>query len=211
MLKEYMAELQKMPLLEREEELSLWKRYAEGDKAAYTQLMTSYQPLVFKIAISFRLDENQTMELIQEGMLGLLEAAERFEYERGIAFSVFAQHRIRGRILNFMQKEYSVKGFSLDDVNSAGITWGECLVSNEITPVEAAERSLINDKVTQALKRLPAKEQQIITGMYLEDRTASYMADSINISIGHVYRLQKKGVRRIRGMLSRFIRDIKRS
>lgn len=43
--------------------------------------------------------------------------------------------------------------------------------------------------------------------MYLEDQTAQFVADSIDVSLGHVYRLQKQGVRRIRGMLSRFIHD----
>ena len=50
MLKEYLAELQKTPLLSREEETELWQRYAGGDQEAYNKLMTSYQPLVFKTA-----------------------------------------------------------------------------------------------------------------------------------------------------------------
>ena len=40
MLKEYLAELQKTPLLSREEETELWQRYAGGDKEAYNKLMT---------------------------------------------------------------------------------------------------------------------------------------------------------------------------
>jgi RNA polymerase sporulation-specific sigma factor len=58
---------------------------------------------------------------------------------------------------------------------------------------------------------LPEKEQKVITGMYLEDRPAQAVAEAIDISRGHVYRLQKKGVRRIRGMLSRFIHDFNKS
>ena len=41
----------------------------------------------------------------------------------------------------------------------------------------------------------------------LRRKTAQSVADAIDVSLGHVYRLQKKGVRRIRGMLSRFIHD----
>ncbi len=61
--------------------------------------------------------------------------------------------------------------------------------------------------MAQAMDRLPMKEQQVLQGMYLEDQTAQFVADSIDVSLGHVYRLQKQGVRRIRGMLSRFIHD----
>ena len=81
MLKEYLAELQKTPLLTREEEAQLWQLYAGGDREAYNKLMTSYQPLVFKIAAGFKMPEPQLMELVQEGMLGLLEAAERYDYK----------------------------------------------------------------------------------------------------------------------------------
>ena len=106
MLQQYLAELQKIDLLELEEELALWRSWAEGDQGAYRKIITAYQPLVFKIAMAFRLAEAQTLELIQEGTVGLLEAAEKFDYERGVAFSIFASHRIRGRMLDFLQVEY---------------------------------------------------------------------------------------------------------
>ena len=210
MLKEYLAELQKTPLLTREEETELWQLYAGGDREAYNKLMTSYQPLVFKIAAGFKLSEPQLMELVQEGMLGLLEAAERYDYKRGVAFSVFAMHRIRGRMLDFLQQDES-RSFSLDDTNAAGVAWAEVLASSGRTPFEEAELSMLTDRVAQALHRLPEKEQQVLTGIYLEDRTAADMADSIHVSQGHIYRLQKRGVKRIRGMLSHFIADLKRS
>ena len=202
MLKEYLAELQKTPL---------WQRYAGGDKEAYNKLMMSYQPLVFKTAAGFKLPEQQMMELVQEGMLGLLEAAERYDYKRGIAFSVFAVHRIRGRMLDFLHVEDGAKSFSLDDTNSSGIAWADVLAASGRTPFEEAELNMITDRVAQALQRLPAKEQQVLTGIYLEDRSAADMADSIHVSLGHIYRLQKQGVKRIRGMLSHFMADLKRS
>ena len=209
MLKEYLAELQKTPLLSREEETELWQRYAGGDQEAYNKLMTSYQPLVFKTAAGFKLPEQQTMELVQEGMLGLLEAAERYDYKLGIAFSVFAVHRIRGRMLDFLHVEDGAKSFSLDDTNAAGVAWADVLAASGRTPFEEAELNMITDRVAQALQRLPAKEQQVLTGIYLEDRSAADMADSIHVSLGHIYRLQKQGVKRIRGMLSHFMADLK--
>ena len=90
MLQQYLTELQKINLLEREEELDLWRACADGDQSAYRKIITAYQPLVFKIAMAFRLTETQTLELIQEGTVGLLEAAEKFDYTRGVAFSIFA-------------------------------------------------------------------------------------------------------------------------
>ena len=211
MLQQYLTELQKINLLEREEELDLWRACADGDQSAYRKIITAYQPLVFKIAMAFRLTETQTLELIQEGTVGLLEAAEKFDYTRGVAFSIFASHRIRGRMLDFLQAEYGSQMLSLDGVNSAGLAWSECLVSNEATPFELAERHFLNDKITQAMERLPQKEQQVLTGIYLEDKSAGDLAASIDVSLGHIYRLQKQGVRRVRGMLSRLMNELNKS
>ena len=206
MLQGYLEELRKTKLLEPTEERALWERVAQGDLQAHKKLMTAYQPLVFKIAISFQLPEADTMELIQEGMVGLLEAAENYDYTRGVAFSVFASFRIKGSMVDYLKKSNSGALYLEGDLGS-GLTLGETLTSAQASPTELAERQLLHEKVTQALGRLPEKEQQVITGMYLEDKTAQSVADAIDISLGHVYRLQKKGVRRIRGMLSRFIYD----
>ena len=206
MLQGYLEELRKTKLLEPVEERDLWERVAQGDLQAHKKLMTAYQPLVFKIAISFQLPEGDTMELIQEGMVGLLEAAENYDYTRGVAFSVFASFRIKGSMVDYLKKSNSGALYLEGDLGS-GLTLGETLTSAQASPTELAERQLLHEKVTQALGRLPEKEQQVITGMYLEDKTAQSVADAIDISLGHVYRLQKKGVRRIRGMLSRFIHD----
>ena len=206
MLQGYLEELRKTKLLEPAEELALWERVAQGDLQAHKKLMTAYQPLVFKVAISFQLPEADTMELIQEGMVGLLEAAENYDYTRGVAFSVFASFRIKGSMLDYLKQSNSGALYLEGDLGS-GLTLGETLASVQASPTELAERQLLHEKVTQALGRLPEKEQQVITGMYLEDKTAQSVADAIDVSLGHVYRLQKKGVRRIRGMLSRFIHD----
>ncbi len=210
MLQGYLEELRKTKLLEPAEELALWERVAQGDLQAHKKLMTAYQPLVFKLAIGFQLPEADTMELIQEGMVGLLEAAETYDYTRGVAFSVFASFRIKGSMVDYLKQSNSGALYLEGDLGS-GLTLGETLASVQASPTELAERQLLHEKVTQALGRLPEKEQQVITGMYLEDRTAQSVADAIDVSLGHVYRLQKKGVRRIRGMLSRFIHDFNKN
>lgn len=207
MLQKYLEEIRKTELLEQEEEKLLWQARRAGDLDAHTKLMTAYQPLVFKIAMSFKLPEEETMELIQEGMVGLLEAAESYVYERGVAFSLFATYRIKGSMLNFLKKNSYVGVLSLEEKSSEGYSLRELLPADTSTPSEIAERHLLQDKVNQAMQRLPGKEQRVLTSIFIDDAPAQKIADSNNISIGHVYRLQKKGVRRIRGMLSRFIHD----
>lgn len=207
MLQSYLEEIRKTPLLEQREEYALWERAASGDMEAHQRLMTAYQPLVFKIATSFKLGEAETLELIQEGMVGLLEAAENYDYRRQVAFSLFASHRIRGSMIDFLRQS-SAKGLLyLDSELSQGYTLSDALPSAAASPTELAEQKLLCEKVEQAMHRLPEKEQQVLQEMYLEDKPAQAVAEAIDVSLGHVYRLQKQGVRRIRGMLSRFMHD----
>ena len=122
MLQSYLEELRKTPLLEPEEERQLWQQAAEGDLAAHQKLMTSYQPLVFKIAASFKLGEAETMELIQEGMVGLLEAAESYDYTRQVAFSLFASFRIKGNMVDYLRHADRKGLLYLDSEISQGFT-----------------------------------------------------------------------------------------
>ena len=147
------------------------------------------------------------MELIQEGMVGLLEAAESYDYKRQVAFSLFASYRIRGSMVDYLRHSTDKGMLYLDSELSKGFTLNDALPSELASPSEVTEQHLLCEKVAQAMDRLPLKEQQVLQGMYLEDRPAQAVADAIDVSLGHVYRLQKQGVRRIRGMLSRFIHE----
>lgn len=209
MLQEYLAELRKTKLLAPEEELALWREAAEGSEEAHRRLMLSYQPLVFKLAVEFRLGEAETMELIQEGMVGLLEAAESYDYTRGVAFSLFAAFRIRGAMLDFLKKSRDSSLVYLEGELSQGFTLSDALASELASPTEVAERRLLQEKVAQAMHRLPDREQQVLQRIFVDDQPAQAVADSIHVSLGHVYRLQKQGVRRIRGMLARFMHELK--
>ena len=103
MLEEYKACLSRVTLLSREEEQALWKEYKEEEEIdARQRLIENYQPLVFKEAVKYGLQEAVTMDLIQEGTVGLMEAVERYDPLAGVAFSLYAIHRIRGRMLNFL-------------------------------------------------------------------------------------------------------------
>ncbi len=92
MLQKYLTELKKIRMLSPEEERELWIREEEGDEAAHQKLISSYQPLVFKTAVQFHMPEEVTLELIQEGTVGLLEAAESYDYTKGVAFSLSLIH-----------------------------------------------------------------------------------------------------------------------
>ena len=210
MLQKYLMELKKIKMLSPEEERELWIREEEGDEAAHQKLTSSYQPLVFKTAVQFHMPEEITLELIQEGMVGLLEAVESYDYTKGVAFSLYAVHRIRGRMCDFMNREFSRDELSLDRETAEGWSLAEFIPGLQLLPEEVVERHAVSDRVSQAIDRLPQKEKQVLQGIFLENKTPSVLAADIKVTPGHIYRLEKQGVRRIRGMLSRFMRDFKK-
>lgn len=210
MLQKYLTELKKIKMLSPEEERELWIREEEGDEAAHQKLTSSYQPLVFKTAVQFHMPEEITLELIQEGMVGLLEAVESYDYTKGVAFSLYAVHRIRGRMCDFMNREFSRDELSLDRETAEGWSLAEFIPGLQLLPEEVVERHAVSDRVSQAIDRLPQKEKQVLQGIFLENKTPLVLAADIKVTPGHIYRLEKQGVRRIRGMLSRFMRDFKK-
>lgn len=97
------------PYLERGEEKELAIRWVENrDQQALHKLTQSHMRLVIALAFKFRRYGLPTAELIQEGHIGLLEAAARFEPERDIRFSTYATWWIRASMQDFILRNWSI-------------------------------------------------------------------------------------------------------
>ncbi|MFH1630499.1 MAG: RNA polymerase factor sigma-32 [Pseudomonadota bacterium] len=106
----YLLEIRRYDLLTREEERELAIRIKEknDDKAAY-RLVTANLRLVVKIAMDFhRYWTKNLLDLIQEGNLGLLQAARKFDPYRGIKFSYYASFWIKAYILKFIMDNWKL-------------------------------------------------------------------------------------------------------
>ena len=208
LLSEYLTELKKIRILTPDEELALWQGYKEGgDLACRRRLIESYQPLVFKTAMRWRLSEAAILDLIQEGTVGLIEAVENYDHTRGIAFSLFAVHRIRGRMLNHLSREDDSL-LHIDGVMAADgrpVSIADSLVDAQAEVAAQAEQNYLVEELRTAMGRLPVKEQQVLSGVYLDNCEPKDLAASMELSVSHIYRLQKQGIRRLRGMLSKLM------
>jgi RNA polymerase sigma-32 factor len=99
----YMREVQRHPLLTREEEHQLALLYHEtGDVDAAKQLVTSNLRLVVKIAYEYKRAYKNMMDLVQEGNIGLMQAVKRFDPHRGVKLSSYSAWWIRAYILRFI-------------------------------------------------------------------------------------------------------------
>jgi RNA polymerase sigma-32 factor len=99
----YLAEVRRFPLLTREEESEVAKRYVrEHDPADAYRLVTANLRLVVKIALEFARASRNVLDLIQEGNVGLMEAVKNFDPYRGIRFPSYAVWWVRAYIYRYL-------------------------------------------------------------------------------------------------------------
>jgi RNA polymerase primary sigma factor len=98
-LRVFLKDIGKVPLLTSRDELHLARRIERGDLQAKQKLVESNLRLVVSIAKNYRNQGLPFLDLIQEGTLGLVRAAEKFDYRRGLRFSTYAVWIIRQAIV----------------------------------------------------------------------------------------------------------------
>jgi RNA polymerase primary sigma factor len=86
----FLNQASRYPLLTREEEVELAQRIEKGDLAAKERMINSNLRLVIKFARRYQGHGLTMQDLVQEAMLGLIRAAEKFDYRRGYKFSTYA-------------------------------------------------------------------------------------------------------------------------
>jgi RNA polymerase primary sigma factor len=98
-LARYFEEISRTPLLTFEEELELSRRVEAGDEAARKRLIQANLRLVVKIAKAYSRYGTAFLDLIQEGNLGLINAAGKFDYRKNVRFSTYASWWIKQSIV----------------------------------------------------------------------------------------------------------------
>jgi RNA polymerase sigma-32 factor len=108
-LTHYLEEIRRFPMLERQEEYMLAKRWREhGDRDAAHKLVTSHLRLVTRIARDYRGYGLAISEAISEGNVGLMQAVERFEPEQGFRFATYAVWWIKAAIQEYILRSWSL-------------------------------------------------------------------------------------------------------
>ena len=197
---ELFKQLSKIPLLTPLEEEKLWTQYKEHDSLdARQELIYRYQPLVCKIVTILKPSEQVYLDLFQEGVVGLVEAVERFEPERGFKFSTYARFRIRGRALTYLQKHVKHPQNMSESDQLALLL--QNLASEEADPDEHAEESFLLDQIYKCVGLLPEKERTAFVSVVLKEEEPKDVARRMKISRSYLSRLLKKSWKRIRDML----------
>lgn len=108
-LSQYLSRINKYPVLDRETELALARKWRdEGDREAAQKLITSNLRFVVKISQEYRTYGIKLADLIQEGNIGLMQAVNRFDPDKGYRLISYAVWWIRAYIHNFILRSWSL-------------------------------------------------------------------------------------------------------
>jgi RNA polymerase sigma-32 factor len=108
-LQRYLSEIRKFPMLAKDEEFMLAKRWTEhGDAQSAHKLVTSHLRLVAKIAMGYRGYGLPIGEVISEGNVGLMQAVKKFDPDKGFRLATYAMWWIRAAIQEYILRSWSL-------------------------------------------------------------------------------------------------------
>jgi RNA polymerase sigma-32 factor len=108
-LRRYLSEIRKYPLLDKDEEYMLARRWNEDqDVSAAHRLVTSHLRLCAKIAFGYRGYGLPLSEMISEGNLGLMHAVKKFDPDRGVRLATYAMWWIKSSIQEYILRSWSL-------------------------------------------------------------------------------------------------------
>ena len=174
-----------------EDELELWKKIRSGDEKAREEVIISYRPMVFWLASKLYVSPDSHQDLIQEGMVALIEAVDRYDFERGAKFITYAYYRVKGHMINFLERS-EAKAPEPVDLDSY-------VYQRETISIDEREEWLID--LERAIESLTAKESEVIKAIDLGGLSAKEVARKKGVDISYIYRLRRRAIAKLRKIL----------
>ena len=166
-------------------EKDLWEKVKSGDEKAREEVIISYRPMVFWLASKLHVSPSSYQDLIQEGMVALIEAVDRYDSTRGVKFITYAYYRIKGHMINFLERSEA----------------------KAPEPVEIDEtfhrRELFYDEdwlvdLEEAMGSLTPSEAEIITAIHIKGLTVKELARRKGVDISYIYRIRRKAIAKLK-------------
>ena len=185
-LSKYFQEVWTFPILEKEEEYMLAKRFADrGDSEAAHKMVTSHLRLVAKIAMGYRGYGLPVSDLVSEGNIGLMKAVKKFDPERGFRLSTYAMWWIRASITEYVLRSWSMVKlgtmaaqkklfFSLRKMKSRL----NIIESGDLTPDQLSQLSeamdVSEDEINSMNRRLMARDASLNAPLSKDEEGAEF-------------------------------------
>ncbi|MBO4551236.1 MAG: sigma-70 family RNA polymerase sigma factor [Bacteroidaceae bacterium] len=194
-LEKYLQEISSEPLLSQKQEVELSKKIHEGDRKALDKLVRANLRFVVCVARQYQDQGLSLPDLINEGNVGLIKAAEKFDEKRGLKFITYAVWWIRERILHALAAEQRhLARRLLNELPSP---------DSLITPVNQTSESL-SIEMNHALSLLGERERLIIERTFglngQSEMTLEEIGEGLELSRERVRQIREKAIRKLRVM-----------
>ncbi len=158
-LDKYLTDIGRIPMLTADEEAELARRIKQGDQAALEKLTESNLRFVVSVAKQYQNQGLSLSDLINEGNVGLMKAAKRFDETKGFKFISYAVWWIRQSILQAIVEHSRIVRLPLNKVGSYNKV-------NEafITFVQEFEREPTNEELAELLDMTPKEVANMLKG-----------------------------------------------
>lgn len=156
----YLKDINRIPLLSREEEIELAQKAAQGDEAAKNKIVNANLRFVVNVAKKYQNHGLDLLDLISEGNIGLLTAIERFDVTKGYHFISYAVWWIRQAILKAICEKSRAIRLPLNR-------------ANELVQIEQARKEIATDKSEEE------ELQEVAEMLHMDPR---HVHDLLNIS-----------------------------
>lgn len=184
----------------------------QGDEQARQTLIEHNLRLVTHIAKTYYHPKVELMDLIQEGNLGLIEAVDRFNPEKGLRFSTFAVWWIRKRILRYLGRSEDLVRLDTPIKGEEGeaLCLGDTIMDEETIlggpACEGQDTQLEQEESRQQMlkriERLSKREKEVLMMLYgvTEERalTPQEVAERLGVSIRRFYHIRDRALKKLK-------------
>ena len=213
----YLEDIGRERLLDQEEEVELARRCRAGDAAARKRLVAANLRFVVSVARQYTGRGVDLPDLVNEGNLGLVRAADRFDPDRGVRFVSYAHFWIRRAMSQAIARDEERapadaprrRRVSLEEPPPGGVrALAEVLPDERTAGTEAAlERAGLRRALEATFLDLPERERSVLRAYFgLEEngaRTLDQISRDLGVTRERARQLKERGLARIRASVAR--------
>lgn len=187
-------------ILSREEEFNLAVQAAKGNAKARNLLVLSNIPYAIKYSRSFKGYNFDDEDLVQIALIGLIEAVDKFDFEKGFRIITYAKNWIRKEIMDAAGKSLKNPACPINRNDDPEFDEEEFLSSlcdnSKNTVEEECVNNEISERVKKALNFLPSKQADILTrhyGLtYKEPQSFNEIAESYGLTKARIHQIEQQ-------------------
>lgn len=177
-------------------DISLVRRFKEGDQGAFNQIVRRYQERLYYLALRMVGNHDDALDISQDAFVKAYEGLEKFHGDSSlytwlyrIVVNLSINHRRKRKVIRFV---------SFEDVRAV-------LASTKDSPDEVVNRKEFSEAADEAIEGLPARQKAIFVLRYYQGLSHQEISEILGRSVGAVKASYFHAVRKLRKALSKFV------